>query len=92
MSCETKLTSGNEADRNQSAMREVEIKTATERDKNPWPLPPTYRRLLGNTEDGVSTRRAVIGILGWNLLIEEIGQANANTFAIWRCNHGSTFA
>ena len=33
-------------------MREVEIKTATERDKNPWPLPPTYRRLLGNTEDG----------------------------------------
>jgi hypothetical protein len=31
VSCETKLTSGNEADRNQSAMREVEIKTATER-------------------------------------------------------------
>jgi hypothetical protein len=33
VSYETKLTSGNEADRNQSAMREVKVKTATEREK-----------------------------------------------------------
>jgi hypothetical protein len=35
VSYETKLTSGNEADHNQGAMREVKVKTATERDKNP---------------------------------------------------------
>jgi hypothetical protein len=35
VSYETKLTSGNEADRNQSAMKEVKVKTTTERDKTP---------------------------------------------------------
>jgi hypothetical protein len=34
VSYETKLMSGNEADHNQSGMREVEIKTDTERDKS----------------------------------------------------------
>ena len=37
MSYETKLTSGNEADHNQGTMREVKVKTATERDKTPRP-------------------------------------------------------
>jgi hypothetical protein len=37
VSYETKLTSGNEAARNQSAMKEVKVKTTTERDKTPRP-------------------------------------------------------
>ena len=58
MSYETKLTSGNEADRNQGAMREVEVKTATERGKTP-PCRPAYFAVssvkltltLGNNDD-----------------------------------------
>jgi hypothetical protein len=37
VSCETKLTSGNEADHNQGAMKEVKVKTTTERDKTRGP-------------------------------------------------------
>jgi len=50
VSYETKLTSGNEADRNQSAMKEVKVKTATERDNTPRPCrqKPTFVSLAAN--------------------------------------------
>ena len=59
MSYKTKLTSGSEADRNQGEMKEVTIKTATERDKTSRPYRPAYFAVssvkltltLGNNDD-----------------------------------------
>jgi len=59
VSYKAKLTSGNEADRNQSAMSGVAVKTATERDKNPSPLPrkANFCEVHANTENKVADDR-----------------------------------